>query len=310
MLSFDVPEVEDELYYSWFIALFKRSGYRSVKEFQKMLRGHRTLALLSQAMHPAELFGLQQYSQRDYSPEKIASLTIFPYFRPFISEWGREKFVDQWNDVSQRDRGYLSTSSFMADGVKYCHGCRQLDFLDSGRYVWRRSHQLPGVFVCEQHGQPLCVIKEYATKCEIALEALAMKGEQIVDDVSDDLIWLAQKSKELLDLAQPFYSDRVLKALYGDGFDQLIPYKRVTGWTEFWSEKTLLLLLRQYGALGATHPDHPRRNPIRGKILKIGDSSRPLMFLLDAKGYCEDLESHFKVCRLFEESTSQKQSAN
>lgn len=58
-------------------------------------------------------------------------------------------------DVAPEFLGLATLSNGQAHIWRWCPECNEEDLGRHGRVYWRRTHQLPGVFVCTQHGRSL-----------------------------------------------------------------------------------------------------------------------------------------------------------
>lgn len=57
--------------------------------------------------------------------------------------------------VAPEYRGLATLSNGQAHIWRWCPECNEEDLGRHGRVYWRRTHQLPGVFICTRHGRPL-----------------------------------------------------------------------------------------------------------------------------------------------------------
>ena len=92
------------------------------------------------------------------SGEQIANdLTLYPYYTRYLSSRRRLLCLDKI--LSSNGHGIQLKVGLTANRIKvpyylrYCKVCRRLDIDKYGETYWRRSHQLPGVLVCPDHGK-------------------------------------------------------------------------------------------------------------------------------------------------------------
>lgn len=86
--------------------------------------------------------------------------TIFPYVTAFMSVEDRARLLDKaLNSRPGLDcLGSLTRSvSHGANFRKKCQQCEFEDIRETGESYWRRTHQLPGVYMCVKHNTPLHV---------------------------------------------------------------------------------------------------------------------------------------------------------
>jgi hypothetical protein len=89
--------------------------------------------------------------------------TLFPYYAA-LSEPNTISAVraTMLGEKKGRERvharlGLLPAGNAWRCGLRYCVRCARRDSDVFGVAIWRRLHQLPGVLVCLEHDQPLCV---------------------------------------------------------------------------------------------------------------------------------------------------------
>ncbi len=90
----------------------------------------------------------------------IENHSLWPFYRSFLTTGQRDQTVRDM--VGNGGRAVHGRSGTLAGRVpdppylRFCPSCRRLDVRTWGEPYWHRMHQLPGVLVCCEHGEPLC----------------------------------------------------------------------------------------------------------------------------------------------------------
>lgn len=90
--------------------------------------------------------------------ELILRHTVFPYSVAFMPEQERQRLLAKTLGPSSNEECIGTLSKSVSFGVRYrrvCPACIQQDLQRHGESFWRRSHMLPGVLTCAEHGVPL-----------------------------------------------------------------------------------------------------------------------------------------------------------
>lgn len=104
----------------------------------------------------------------------ISRHTLLPYFKPFLSPEQLTLAIAHMKKANGQGLkmrlGLISSALESHVGVRFCPECLVADDLCHGQAYWHRIHQLPGVWVCPHHAQPLCIveptwIRQKAQKC-------------------------------------------------------------------------------------------------------------------------------------------------
>jgi hypothetical protein len=94
--------------------------------------------------------------------ELIDRNTAFPYLAPFLRPAARADLREHLQAGGAHAIKGLSTSLRRTKPgpqvLAFCPDCVASDIDEQGMAGWRRSHQMPGVFVCHAHGTPLRTI--------------------------------------------------------------------------------------------------------------------------------------------------------
>jgi hypothetical protein len=85
--------------------------------------------------------------------------TLFPYFSRLLGKPGRERLLDGmkqgWHRGGYEGLGVFRGATHWHRRLNVCTDCLARDLSVHGEAAWRRGHQLPGVFVCSEHGVAL-----------------------------------------------------------------------------------------------------------------------------------------------------------
>ena len=122
-------------------------------------------------------YSLSEVSNRTWSTwglsgdQIIDLLTLFPFFAQYIPKDRIEKCrLSLLSDKGVGVHARLGVSSHrqvgMAIHLRFCKACRDNDISKYQETYWRRSHQLPGVLVCPEHGELLINTKALMTPIE------------------------------------------------------------------------------------------------------------------------------------------------
>lgn len=222
--SFPVPE-KDETLYSLFARCKERSGFTEQVIFQG-LTGQRHKNALMRAV-PGYIPTLASRVPEGH-PFKdpaytLIKHTLFPYFTFFKPQRQRLELRDmvEASDETNPVRLALGLTKYpippVAPHLRYCPHCFEQQKTRVGFPFFKRQHQLPGVFVCAEHGTILCHgCKTCGTypignnffipgRCNCQAHAPI----SVIDTPADikPLIWLARESEYLLHSGGTSYKD-------------------------------------------------------------------------------------------------------
>jgi hypothetical protein len=98
--------------------------------------------------------------KRGLTAERLAQdTTLFPYLTAFqpaeIRRWALETMTDGDATSLHVRLGLAAGKVRLPSALRYCPACRKEMLARQGELYWKRTHQLPGVLVCIQHGGPL-----------------------------------------------------------------------------------------------------------------------------------------------------------
>lgn len=104
--------------------------------------------------------------------------------------------------------GLCATSIRMPKYLRFCRTCANEEIKAQGEPYWHRSHQLPGVIVCPEHGEPLHIsdipIRPRGRHEFIPLTHKKVKGQSRQESIPENkhnVIWqIATRSRDFLDM--------------------------------------------------------------------------------------------------------------
>ncbi|MCP1312594.1 TnsD family Tn7-like transposition protein [Paenibacillus tyrfis] len=165
MLSFFPPPYPDELLYSVIGRYHLRSGNSSPKWTFIDLFGTNSMILI-----PALPSHLKAFSHKTFGSTRIKvedwikNHTLFPFFAPFMPTVRANQLKEMMKGPN--GSGIHAFVGLSAGGVVskeflvFCPVCYEEDIKRFGEPYWHRSHQAPGVFVCNIHNCMLHKITE------------------------------------------------------------------------------------------------------------------------------------------------------
>ncbi|WP_136513199.1 TnsD family Tn7-like transposition protein [Geomonas edaphica] len=194
---------EDELLYS-VVARYCSQARQRVHKLSCALFGKCFVVL--RADLPCSLATLAErttYSWGLSGEEILRDMTLFPYYAPFLTESTRESRKQAL--MSGRCKCVVGANAYRVappEFLRLCAKCTKIDKQILGETYWRRSHQLPGVHVCPEHGTPLVTtfvrIQPKQTQCIEASSAAVGPVEYIEDSLLPILKKIAVRCKEIL----------------------------------------------------------------------------------------------------------------
>lgn len=161
MLSYFPSLYPDELMYSWFARYHQHSSNPSPKQTMKELFG--SPCIVAVADLPANISSFYE-NIKQFNPLSLSILigkhTFYKYYTFFQSD-----------EIKQKAKNYLKyggkpgaihmflgiASSAIKDWqyIRFCPSCLKADRAKYGEAYWHLSHQLPKVYYCHQHQEPL-----------------------------------------------------------------------------------------------------------------------------------------------------------
>lgn len=155
----------------------------------------------------------------------INESTIFPLLKPFLT---REKSYALINAIKFGNKdiyniiGFSRVFTLQHRFLRYCSQCVESDTKMYGEPYWHRIHQLPGIYVCPIHSEPLIesgVGFDYLRNEYFPLIAAPMKSTQSYnDDIAMKLFNFAQDTMWLLKYGYELKNSEHTAELYDDWF--------------------------------------------------------------------------------------------
>jgi hypothetical protein len=160
MLSYFPQIYRDELLYSVLARYHRHTGSTSPKQTLEDLFGNRNVhACLDLPGHLAQLEQRIPPERNLTSQRMIHELTLYPYYLAFADESKRQNAQRAMSESGTAGLHMrLGLTAALVPSItqlRYCPVCIEEMGATQGELYWRRSHQLPGVAVCVDHGEPL-----------------------------------------------------------------------------------------------------------------------------------------------------------
>ncbi|MCL2427200.1 MAG: TnsD family transposase [Oscillospiraceae bacterium] len=161
IFSFFPTPYPDETLYSVLCRLHLRLGHPSYRQLNEKIF-ERPIILNTYVPQGIGNLALCLPENAMLTPEYlIRQTTAFPYFTPFLSQERKNSFFKyiEKEDISKRNSfprigaGRLRQPKNLY--LRFCESCWREDNQAWGEPYWHRVHQLPGVLICHQHGEPL-----------------------------------------------------------------------------------------------------------------------------------------------------------
>ena len=134
--------------------------------------------------------------------EWLFQQTLFPYFAAFhpAARWAeaRESMLDQGQP--HWSLGLMPSKVINVASFRYCAECSAEDRTSVGHTHWRRTHLLPGVFVCSKHRVWL-EISGIPTHPQIKRHMFFTAEDEISPDSLPDKLGVSRASDLLVDIA-------------------------------------------------------------------------------------------------------------
>jgi len=289
---------EDELLYSGIARYHLRSGNRTQRQTIEDLFGERLVCATADL--PSHLGRLASRLEKQYTVDQLIRYhTLFPYYSFYLhaEKYAQTKLLM----VEETEFGVIHASLGLLAGqikspthLKYCLLCYQEESARLEPY-WHRSHQLPGVVICEKHKIPLLqstVI--YSTRDhKFAYISISHINESSGLSFKIDPSWvshlqfLAEKSAALLKLPSNHNAPNYRNALYKKGYltaENRIRHKKlINDFRDFYTEQLLDILQCDIDAEGT---DTWLHKLVRG----YGEIVQPLRHLLLCRFLGESIE--------------------
>jgi len=202
----------DETFYSVLVRLHRYLGRPRFAAFARAVSGRRHFVALCQLpcdlQAVADHFGWSEQALDDL----IRSTTTFSYHTAFASESVRARALQQMKGAGASLQLILGLATFpvpLPSTLQFCPECVAQMLSATGEAWWTRSHQLPAVLVCAEHGTWL---RRSPVEISARTRHVLVSPEDAVDEAPVDqahsslsrqgrsrLIELAHLSQALLD---------------------------------------------------------------------------------------------------------------
>jgi hypothetical protein len=154
----------DETLYSIGVRIHRLSGNAQPATTSQRLFGSKSA--LFNTLAPRHLARFERSTGALYgtAPELLESVTLAPFFLAFRSD--RERDSARSAATAGSKLRYLRALGLPRSGgagfmsLSHCVACTANDVDCVGARYWRRTHQLPGVLVCHDHGEPLVEVRQ------------------------------------------------------------------------------------------------------------------------------------------------------
>lgn len=144
----------DELLGSVWIRTARHAGLPIGTVTQAISGGRKWSPSLFASAHLADLATTLRCSAEDL----LWQHTVFPYATAYLDRNGYTNARASALAVGRLATGMGAVTQSVSDHVRwrrYCPNCVRADLAHRGESYWRRSHHLPGVLMCCDHGTPL-----------------------------------------------------------------------------------------------------------------------------------------------------------
>ena len=163
MLHFFPASLPDETLYSRMARYHRLAGHQGDRTSLLELIGRHSHVITSDL--PSSLATLVSQIPSEESPAVdgiIEANTILPYFRAFIPAERYSKPLSAMSGESasglKMRLGLVASRLGAKNNLRFCRSCAVVDEAMYGQSYWHRVHQLPGVWTCPIHGEPLSIV--------------------------------------------------------------------------------------------------------------------------------------------------------
>ncbi|MCH4040574.1 MAG: TniQ family protein [Lachnospiraceae bacterium] len=162
MIPVTIQRETDELLYSWVLRLSDANGFRNVRSFvNAYITPNATPSEKARRVLKYDLLEDYENIFRALSlpvdkQELFLSSGMFPFYRLFLTREQQAAILDAAFRNNARS-GSDVTKTRMISALRLCPQCMKEDTEKTGHFYYHRSHQLPGVTVCPEHG---CALEE------------------------------------------------------------------------------------------------------------------------------------------------------
>lgn len=154
-------QYRDELLYSLLARYHRHGGNPNVSATNLELFGKRHIRTSFDLPSYLSTLAGRVHVARGLTPERLSREgTHMPYYAAFMSAERRAEALIKQVDGYPSLHIWMGVNTFVIPPVRRLHFCRDCcrEMLDQrGELWWKRSHHLPGVLVCPEHGVSLSV---------------------------------------------------------------------------------------------------------------------------------------------------------
>jgi hypothetical protein len=148
------PEIyPEELFYSTLSRFYVKSGYLTYQYAAKVLYANSKVRPDIEFINPIRPEVINILTKQMDFEELIMKHTMFPYYARFLS---KEKRSMAYNSIIHMEGNYYNLLSISQKKetrvLKYCPICVEEDRDMYGECYWHRTHQIPGLSICSNHG--------------------------------------------------------------------------------------------------------------------------------------------------------------
>lgn len=151
------PVYPEEIWYSVMSRFVRDHGYANYKAMLTEVLGLKPDPV--SIVFPRQMVGLARiFENHAICPANsfLERLTVIPYFFAFDppNRTGSYSISDLGRNPSALSH-WVARSPFRPLYLRFCASCANADIAAFGEAYWHRSHQLPGMYFCPEHSDPL-----------------------------------------------------------------------------------------------------------------------------------------------------------
>lgn len=288
----------DELLYSGISRYHLRSGNRTQQQTVEDLFGERVVCATADL--PSHLNRIANRLGGQYTVDQlIRHHTLFPYYSLYLQDeiCAHIELLmanDTETGVVHASLGLLAGLIKSPSHLKYCPQCYREEIAQLEPY-WHRSHQLPGVVICERHKVPLILSNiifstrdhKFAFNSILLVEKSGIDNFVFAPSWEKHLQYIVEKSAAILQSPSnrkaPCYKNVLYKWGYLTASDSVRSKELIADFREFYSDQFLHFLQCGIATKGS---DTWLHKLIRGS----GEITQPLRHLLLCRFLGESIE--------------------
>ncbi|MDD4926689.1 MAG: TnsD family Tn7-like transposition protein [Methylotenera sp.] len=168
MLAYFPAIYPDELLYSVLARYYLHVGLPPVANSHEMLFGKRSVIASYDLIGSLDVLAERIPADRYLSAEVLLNMTLYPYcvaFEPGKVQARVEQDLREGKVLGNHLRlGLAAFRIGRLSHLRFCAECNEEMLVRYGELYWRRSHQLPSVLLCADHGIPLQQSSVYLDK--------------------------------------------------------------------------------------------------------------------------------------------------